>query len=252
LRRCCLGIRKCCKMEAFNRGSQQSVYFGVGYVIASEWSSETVKRLDFQRALAENQLDFPRTSSGARDFTFVRTEQSPLQVKVSSLGPRVSSLSVSSERPVYSLELFGKEAEAICDAYRQTWLKEQCQILQCNATVRHLYSCKEHAFKYLWEDRLGQDPQDFRHLGGRAVLGGGLRLFMPPLKDDKEPLQIEVKIESYLRESQKMLIETLFVWPQPRLLSPDAKFDPSFRLRSVESYAAVEVCNFVVGREREE
>lgn len=239
-------------MQTFNRESQQSIYFGVGYVIASRWPSDAMKRLDFQRALAERQLDFPQTSGGAQDFTLVRTEQSPLQVKVASLGPRVSSISINSERPVYSLELFGKEAEAVCDAYRRTWLKEQCQILQCNATVRHLYSCEDHAFKYLWEDRLGQNPEDFGYLGRRPVLGGGLRLFMPPLKKDEEPVQIEIKIESFLREPKKILIETLFVWPQPRLLLPDVKFDPEFRLIRAENYAVGEVCDFLLRSKTEE
>lgn len=233
-------------MQSFNRESRQSIYFGVDYVIASQWSSDTMKRLDFQKTLAKQQLDFPKTAVGPHDFVLVRAEQSPMQVKVASLGPRVSSVSISSERPVHSLELFSKEAEAVCDAYRQTWLQEQCQILRCNATIRHLYSCNDHAFKYLWEDRLGQNPQDFHYLGARPVLGGGLRLVMPPLKEDEEPLQIEIKIESFFRESKKMFIETSFVWPRPRLLPPDAKFDPGLRLKSVEKYATREVCDFIL------
>lgn len=238
-------------MQGFNRESRQSIYFDVSYVIASQWSSDTMKRLDFQKTLAQQRLDFPKTAVGPHDFTLVRTEQSPLQIKVASLGPRVSNISISSENPVHSLELFGKEAEAVCDAYRQTWLQGQCQILQCNARIRHLYSCNDHAFKYLWEDWLGQNPQDFHYLGKRPVLGGGLRLVMPPLKEETEPFQIEIKIESFFQESKKMFIETFFVWPKPRLLPPDVKFDPEFRLKRVEKYAAREVCDFVLRSETE-
>lgn len=136
-------------MEGFNTETRQSIYFGVGYVIASQWFSDAMKRLDFQKALAEQQLDFPKTSVGPHDFTLVRTEPSALQVKLASLGPRVSSISINSERPVHTLDFFAKEADAVCDAYRRTWLQGQCQILQSNATVRHLYSCKDHAFKML-------------------------------------------------------------------------------------------------------
>jgi hypothetical protein len=239
-------------MQGFNRESRQSIYFGVGYVIASQWSSDTMKRLDFQKSLAQKQLDFPKTAVGTHDFTLVRTEQSPLQVKGASLGPRVSSISISSERPVHTLELFCKEAEAVCDSYRQIWLQEQCQILQCNATIRHLYSCEDHAFKYLWEYRLGQNPQDFHYLGKRPVLGGGLRLVMPPLKEDTEPVQIEIKIESFFRESEKMFIETLLVWPKPRLLPPDVKFDPELRLKCAERYATHEVCDFLLRSKTEQ
>ncbi len=247
-------------MDTFNIESRQSIYFEIRYVIAVEWLSDTLKRLDFQRALADKQLDFPQTGGGAKDFTLVRKEPSALQVKIASLGPRVSSISVSSERPAHTLELFSKEAEAVCEAYRQAVIKGQCQLLQCGARIRHLYSCREHAFKYLWEDRLCQDPQDFRYLGGRPVLGGGLRLFMPPVKlpaqtkekevwgpqEDEEPVQIEVKIESFLQEAKKMFVETLFAWPKPRLLSEDEMFDAEFRLKTTEDYATGQVCDFIL------
>lgn len=239
-------------MPGLNRESRESIYFGVSYVIASEWSSDAMKRLDFQKALAKQQLDFPKTGVGPHDFTLVRTDQSPLQVKIASLGPGVSSVSISSEIPVHSLELFGKEAEVVCDAYRQTWLQEQCQILRSNARIRHLYSCQNHAFKYLWENRLGQNPQDFHYLGKRPVLGGGLRLVMPPIKEPGEPVQIEIKIESFFRELKKMFIETFFVWPELRLLPKNKKFDPEIRLTKVEEYATSEVWNFVLKPEIEQ
>jgi len=233
-------------MKGLNRDSRQSIYFNVGYIIANEWPSDTVKRLEFQKLLAENQLDFPQARVGVRDFTLVRKEPSSLQVKIASLGPRVSNISVSSERPVHTLELFCKEADVVCDAYCQTWLGRDCQILQCGANIRHLYSCEDHAFKYLWETRLGQKSQDFHYLGKRPVLGGGLRLVMPPIKEPSEPVQIEIKIESFLQESGKMFIETVFVWPQPRLLPKNKKFDPEIRLKKVEKYAINEVYKFIV------
>lgn len=233
-------------MQGLNRESRQSIYFNIGYIIASGWSSDTVKRLEFQRLLAENQLDFPQTHVGTRDFVLVRNEPSALRVKVASLGPKVSSISVSSEKPAHILELFSKEADVVCDGYRQIWLAQQCQILQCAVNIRHLYSCQDHAFKYLWENRLGQNPQDFSYLGKRPVLGGGLRLVMPPVKEPSEPVQIEVKVESFFQEPKKMFIETVFVWPQPRLLAKDEKFDPEFRLEKVEKYAASKVYDFVV------
>lgn len=239
-------------MEGLNRESKQSIYFSVSYILAHEWPSNAVERLDFQKALAEQQLDFPQTYVGVRDFRLTRKEPSPLQVKTASLGPRVSNITISAERPTYSLDLFCKEADAVCDAYKETWLKGGCQILQCAATIRHLYSCGNHAFKYLWEGRLGQKPEDFHYLGKRPVLGGGLRLVMPPIKEPSEPVQIEIKIESFFQESKKMFIETVFVWPQPRLLPKDKKFDPEFRLKKVEKYAISKVYDFVVPPEMEE
>jgi len=233
-------------MDKFNIESRQSIYFELSFVIAALWSADTMKRLDFQKALAERGLDFPRTSVEPREFKLLRTEPSPLQVKIASVGPRVSSISISSEKPQHTLEMFVKEAEAVCEAYYQLWLGQDFQILQCAAKIRHLYGCEDHAFKFLWEDRLGQKKEDFGFLGKRNVLGGGLRLVMPPLKDEAEPVQIEVKIESFFAESKKMFVETFLLWPRPRVIEAHRRFDVRLRMQSAEDYAAGEVCDFIL------
>jgi hypothetical protein len=69
---------------------------------------------------------------------------------------------------------------------------------------------------------------------------------MPPTKDDAEPVQIEIKIESFFPELGKMFIGTSLVWPQPRLLATNEKFDPESRLKRVKEYAVNEVCDFVL------
>jgi hypothetical protein len=229
-----------------NRQSMRSIYFGINYIIAIPWVVDKSKELDFQKALHDQQLDFPEVKSDIRSLTLIRKEQSYLEVRIASLGPQVSSIIVRSEAPSYELDFFAKEANAVYAAYQQSWINQQCHILRCDTTIRHLYSCGEHAFKYLWETRLGQKGEDFHHLGKRHVLGGGLRLVIPPIRDEAEPTQIEIKIESFLQESLNMFIETLFVWPQPRLLAKDSKFDPEFRLKRVEKYATNEVWNFLL------
>lgn len=65
------------------------------------------------------------------------------------------------------------------------------------------------------------------------------------MKEDKEPVQIEVKIESFLRGPKKMFVETVFVWPKPRLLTDETSFDTGVCLRTVEKYATEEVCSFI-------
>jgi len=237
-------------MDKLNIDSRQSIYFELGYVIAGHWQPDILKRLDFQKALAAGQLDFPRTSVGPREFTLVRAEPSQFTVKISSMGPRVSGISISSERPEHTLDMFIREAEVVCSSYSQVWLDSQFQVLQTNARIRHLYSCSDHSFKFLWEDRLRQSPQDFEYLGGRNVLGGGLRLVMPPLKTEAEPVQIEVKIESFFAEPKKMFVETIFAWPNPRLVSDGEEFDVQRRLEDVERYATGEVCDFILLRQK--
>jgi len=45
-------------------------------------------------------------------------------------------------------------------------------------------------------------------------LGGGLRLVLPPLQDEADPVQIELKIESFLRDSSKLYLEVHSAWPR--------------------------------------
>jgi len=240
-------------MQALNLNSRQSIYFGISYVIALRWKPNAARRLEFQKKLAEQQLDFSQTRLGSQNFMLIRTEPSPLTINLSSSEPAGgANISISSGSPTYGLEMFCKEAQAVCLAYRQTWLPEQFQILRTTATIRHLYDCREHAFKYLWEERLGQNPEDFKFLGGRPVAGGGLRLLMPAAKDEKEPLQIEVKIESFLRQPKKLFTETILLWPKPRLLGENEGFDAGLRLQRVEEYATSEVCNFIQRKEQQE
>lgn len=200
----------------------------------------------------ENKLEFSKTETGKNFFELARKEESPLRVRVASVGPGVSNVLVTSERPICSLEFFIEEATAIYEAYRRTWIENKpCQIIRCDATIRHLYSCTEHAFKYLWEVRLGQREDDFKYLGGKPILGGGLRLVIPATKDP-DPVHIEIKIESFFEATEELFIETQFVWPQPRLLPVNNGFDPGERLTSVEQYATNEVCDFLLKPEKEE
>ena len=237
-------------MQKFNIESRQSIYFELSYVIASQWTGETMQRLDFQRGLAERGLDFPQTGGGQREFVLIRRAQSPLQVKIAAAGPRVSSVSISSEKPEHTLDMFIKEAESVCAAFTQVALAGQgCQVLQTGGRIRHLYSCSDHAFKFLWEDRLGQSPEDFKVLGKKPVSGGGLRLVMPPLRDEEEPVQIEVKIESFFAEPKKMFVDTFLFWPRPRILGADEAFDVEHRLQRVETYATGQVCDFILRRQ---
>jgi hypothetical protein len=69
---------------------------------------------------------------------------------------------------------------------------------------------------------------------------------MPPLQKELDPVQIEVKIESFLQNTKQMLVETVFVWPKPRVLNVNEKFDPKYRLEKVEKYSTNEVWNFIV------
>ena len=233
-------------MDALNRDSRTSVHFMISYVLAGGLTVEQSRAVDFQKALLDNGLEFTQTNIRPKSFTLLRQEPSNLQIKLDSAAPQVRSIQIIANNPSCDLAMFGRDAMAATDAYRQIWPAEQYQIIRSTARVHHLYSSREHAFKYLWETRLRQSPEDFKRLGPRPVAGGGIRLMIPPhAVGDEEPRSIEIRIESFLREQRKLLVETAFVWPRPRALSKDDNFDTIQRLEALENYAANEVWNFL-------
>ncbi|MBE0537022.1 MAG: hypothetical protein IH624_15265 [Phycisphaerae bacterium] len=233
-------------MDALNRESRTSVHFMVSYMLAGAPAFEQSRAVDFQKALLDNGLEFTQTNIRPRNFMLLRQDPSNLQVKLDSPGPQITGLHTIANNPTYDIDMFARDALAVTDAYRQTWPAPHYQIIRATAKVSHLYSSQEHAFKYLWETRLGQSPEDFKRLGPRPVAGGGLRLMIPPhAVAGEEPRSIEIRIESFLREPRKLLVETTFAWPQPKVLAKDDAFDIPQRLESLETYAVNEVWTFV-------
>ena len=236
-------------MEAINPETRTSVYFGITYVLAMDWIPEKSKTINFQKALLDNGLDFSQTNTLGNVFTLIRSQPSRLQIKLESPTRQVSSIHIIAQNPSSDLEMFIQETDAVTKAYQQAWPSDQYQILRSVAKIQHLYSSREHAFKYLWEGRLGQSPQDFECLGKRPVAGGGLRLIMPPYSSgDEEPHSTEIRIESFLQEPRKILIETASAWPKPRTLQKEEKFNSGSLLEPLEKYAINEVWTFLTQR----
>jgi len=234
-------------MEPVNQQSKTTVHFSLQYLLAGAWMPERARTVEFEKALLNNGLDFSQTQSREKSFTLIRTQPSQLQVTLDSPGPQVVSLVVQAPNPQYDCQLFGRDAEAVTQAFLQTWPSDHYQALSVSGKIQHLYSAKTHAFQYLWEQRLGQSPEDFRLLGTRPVAGGGLRLVMPPhAAEGREPTSIEVRIESFLREPQKIFIETAFTWPRPRVIVPAQGFQPPQYIEEIERFAAEEVWNFLM------
>ena len=236
-------------MELINRQSKTTVHLSVQYLLAGGWAPERARTVEYEKALLENGLDFGQTQSRENAFMLTRTQPSHLQVKLESPGPQVVSLLVLANNPQYEREMFGRDADAVVQAFAKTWPAEHYQILTVNCKIHHLYSAGTHAFQYLWEERLGQTPDDFRLLGGRPVAGGGLRLVMPPHAiPGGEPTSIEVRVESFLREPKKIFVETAFTWPKPRVIGAEQGFDPAGYIEQTEQFAAEEVWNFLTRR----
>ena len=201
--------------------------------------------LEFQRSLISRGIEFTTASNPEHQIQVVREAPTPLQVSVRALVPApLGQLLVVAPHPARLLDAFVQEVEAVVEAYDDTWPAAQRQLIKCDATLRDLYETEsEHAFKELWETWLRQTRDSLAMLGG-PVLGGGLRLVMPAIRLD-EP-QIEVKIESYLRDSSKFFIETQFSWSQPA--QPGEDLQPGQRLRKLNRYVEEKVLAFIKER----
>lgn len=234
-------------MELILRESKTTVHFSISYVLAGSWNTEPSIQIDFQKALLENGLEFSQSLSYKNGFQLRREPpSSPLQILLENPAPQIHNLKIIALNPNCDLDYFCREAEAVTIAYQKIWPAEHYQILNTSARIDHLYSTKVHAFQYLWENRLKQSGEDFQSLGNRPVHGGGLRLLIPPHSiEGKEPATIELRVESSLREPQKLLVETAFTWPKPRVIPNQERFEPRPYLETVEQYAAGEVWNFI-------
>src|SRR3972149_4808292 len=225
--------------------SRHIIHIGVNFVISPPPLIDLRSSyLDFQKNLITNGIEFSNAMCQERTIQVVRNGPSPLQITVAALTPQIGQLVIVAPHPERPVSYFTKEASAIVEAFNQTWPAQPKQIISCDATVRDLYeTTSEHAFKELWESRLGQSLDSLGAFG-RPILGGGLRFVMPSLPNEPEPAQIEVKIESFLEDVKKIFIETQFTWPQPA--TPNAPLDPERRLNQVNEYIEREVMRFVM------
>lgn len=225
--------------------SRICIHMGVNFVVSPVPLINRERSLTFQQVLADQGIDFQKVDLKDGGLSIIREVPTFLDIRVAALGPPVGQLVIVAPQPGRPLSLFAKEAEAIVAAFDLAWPQKGRQVVSCDATLRDLFQASgEHAFQELWEMRLGQPTESLEALG-RPVLGGGLRFVMPAPPDDPEQVQIEVKIESFLRDTKKFFVETQFSWPVPRL--PGAPLDPQSRLERVDQYVENEVISFIMG-----
>ncbi len=222
---------------------RMSLHFGVNYLLVPFQELGEKFHIEFQRNLIGEGLAFSalKKESKPTKWMFNRDlDPGPLQIMVGEAGPQVGQIVIAASQPNRSLEVFTKEAQAVCRSFTKTW-PGKYQIIHRDVTIRSLYPTEgEHAFEYLWEGMLGQTGKKISILN-RRVLGGGLRVVMPP--ENPEDAVIEIKIESFFEDPQKIFIETQFTWGNP--LPPTDNIDPAGILELVEEYGTEEVLNFL-------
>lgn len=212
----------------------------MNFIVAPPVAVGTSQQLAFQQLLADpvRGIIFDATQRQGDAVFFAR--QSPrLEVRIGPTGPQVSQLLITAPNPERLVEDFEAECDDVIEAYRETW-GAPAQLLRRDCTVRHLYAVKEeHSFQFLWEKRLHQKA-DSLGLFGRPIIGGGIRLVLPP-ENENAPL-LEVKIESYLSDSSQLFVETSAVWERP---TPGDELDARSLLEATESFMNNEVATFI-------
>lgn len=222
------------------------IHLGTNFLLAPvALPIDTSHELDLRRYLADNQIEFERTERTGQFIKFFAKRTEPLEVHVGQAGPQVGQLLIVAPQPTQPFESFIQQAETVCGAFQSAWIapQQQMQIISRDACIRYLYqSADNHAFQFLWERRLRQEADDMRILG-RPVLGGGLRLVMPP--SEGQVTQVEVKIESFLRDSRMLFVELQFAWPHP--VTPQEGFRPRELLMQVREYCDQHLVPFIIG-----
>ena len=231
--------------------SGQLYHVGINFFLIPGAVISHESQLALQQEIREAGLDFSSFNIHPQGsgIAIVRNDPSPLQITIATAQPQVTQLTIIAPMPKTGIEMFYEESEAAVKAYQAVWSSPAWQIIRCDATVRELHETESaHAFKELWENRLKQTPEDLKAFG-RPMIGGGLRFVMGPRPDDKNPIQIEVKIESFLSDVKKIFIETQFTWLQPS--EPSQIIDVKERLMELKRFVDDSVLAYMEGGEND-
>jgi len=223
--------------------TKQGFSFGTNFLFAPANTFEPGALLQFQQTLAETSsfLVFDQTQRTPTGMTLVR-QATPLQVTVGLVGPGIGQLLIGAPQPNRPLVSFVEDAEMVVNAYRRVW-PGPIQVVRRDCTLRYLYAVREgHAMQFLWERRLHQAENALSALG-RPVLGGGLRLVMPPRPSVPDDAGVEVKIESLLTDSRQLFLESQFVWETPA--APGTEPDPKPLIETVDAFIDGPLTEFV-------
>jgi len=225
--------------------SRKIIHLGINFIIAPRPNLEAKQKLAFQQALSDCGLEYTATNTPTREkFIVTRQAGSPLEIHVGIPNPQYGQFLVIASRPQCTLQLFIGEAEAAAQAFMNTW-PNNYQIISSDLSIRELHeTTSEHAFKELWETRLHQPPEVLK-VFNRPILGGGLRIVMPPIPSDQPPVQIEIKVESFLEDSSKIFVDLNCVFPAPE--PAGSLFDINKRFTMANKYLEESVYPFIKG-----
>jgi hypothetical protein len=226
--------------------SRHLIHVGVNFLVTPAPAISPPALLAFQQALFSEGLEFQKVENTGSQLLVVRERPSPLHISiVTNTGSPVGQILIIGPNLTTGLDYFIQDAEAALRAFETVWTMQNRQMIQGDATIRDLYeTTSQHAFQELWESRLGQSSQALAAFG-RPIRGGGLRFVMDPLPGESEPVQIEVKIESFLTDASKIFLETQFTWRNAS--GQPVQFNVHDRLKLMDEYIKNPIQAFITG-----
>ena len=228
--------------------SRVIIHLGINFILAPCPNLTAIHRLAFQQAILEEGLEYQRVTNQADKFIITRETQPPLEITIAPINqPQIGQLLIVSSQPKgsLSLELFIAEAEAVARAFLKTWPRPVYQILSNDLAIKELHETSgEHAFQEIWEERLHQSQKSL-DIFNRPILGGGLRFVMPPLQSDPAPKQIEIKIESFLKNTNNIYIELQVSYPEPAVCN--GPFEIGMQMKDANQFLEQQVYSFITG-----
>jgi hypothetical protein len=225
--------------------SEQLFHLGISFLTLPGITISNQTSLKFQQELNSSGLEFTKVdkSPDNKMIAILRETPSPLHIIVSMQQPPAAQLTVLAPKPKTTKDLFIDEVEAVTSAYQSTWPVNVRQVVHSDGALRELIEASggvAHAFQELWEMRLKQSGDSLK-IFGKPVRGGGLRFVLDPLPNETDPVQIEVKIESYLQDTRKIFVETIFNW------FAQTPINPRDRINSMDEFVKNRVHKFLSG-----
>jgi hypothetical protein len=225
--------------------SRKTIHIGINLVMTDIPPIDNRLSREFQALLDEAGVEYTNVAvrPEGNELSIGKQQPGGLQIKLARLNPPVGQLLVIASFPEGTVAEFGAEVESIVRAFEELAPSPYRQLVAKDATIRDLYdTAGAHAFQLLWEELMGQQRERLERLN-HVVLGGGLRLVMPPMENESDPVSIELKIESYLNDASKMFIECQASWPKPA--QAGEVIDPVEALMTVENYIKETAIDFI-------
>lgn len=217
------------------------LHMGINYLLTPLSVIDKRRFLAFQTALINEGIEYDEAKHTEREINLLR-QNSPLQIRVIISNSPLGQILVAAPRPEGGLEMFGRQAQAVIEAFAKTW-PEAKQVVTCDGTVRYLFeSDASHAFEEIWETRLKQSKAELA-IFDTPVGGGGLRFVLPAMVNQPDPAEIELKIESYLQNPKKIFVDVRFKWLKAKPV--DDGIDPADRLRIIDRFVEEKVIAFM-------